>query len=91
MNKKTKIGAVVLLAFVCASPVHASDWFSTLINSWFTASGVGNGGGHPSIPDPVYTPTGAGNGGGHPSIPDPVYTPTGAGNGGGNPSIPDPN
>ena len=61
MNKKTKLGAIVLFALACASPVQASDWFS----SWFGTSTI------EPTEEPVITTQGPGNGGGHPSIPDP--------------------
>ena len=57
MNKKKKLGAIVLFALVCASPVQAWDWF----DGWFSTSAQ----------EPVMSTQGGGAGGGHPSIPDP--------------------
>ena len=83
MNKKTKLGAIMLFALVCASPVQAFDWF----DSWFgnmTAMGPGSGGGNPGV-DPAITAIGVGSGGG-----DPTVNTTGPGSGGGHPGV-DPN
>ena len=72
MNKKTKLGAIVLFALVCASPVQAWDWFGASAQEpVMSTQGGGNGGGHPSIPDPAMSTQGSGAGGGNPSIPDP--------------------
>ncbi|UAA37842.1 hypothetical protein KIH87_14200 [Paraneptunicella aestuarii] len=57
MNKKTKLGAIVLFALVCASPVQACDWFDSL----FGTINVNN--------EPVMGTMGAGGGGGDPKGP----------------------
>ena len=76
MTKKTKLGAIVLFALCCASPVQAFDWF----DSWFEVSILGPGGGG----DPGVEPMGPGGGGSHPPGPDPM----GVGGGGGDPPGP---
>jgi|GEM_PF-5583297 len=83
MLKRIKLVSTVLLTLTFIPPVQASEsWLSKLfptLSSWevIEAQGGSNGGGNPSIPDPIVNAN------------SPVYTPSGGGNSGGNPSIPD--
>ena len=49
MDNKAKLGAIVLFALVCASPVQAFDWFDNLFGTVYVPMGPSGGGGNPGV------------------------------------------